>query len=318
MLKVLFNYFHALHLFPIRIVNFGKYVNLMLKKIFPAFLLFSITIISNAQVDGGRILMQQGQVFKVDVTLNSSITQQAMGQAIDFTVDGKGSHSYKVTNASDDFYSLHHEAQRISFLFNGMGTKKSFDSDNKKDLASEWGEPVKQLLAKKYDLIISTTGEVMKVNPESFPAGKTDDRLALVLNMLKDLTTVVEPPKKGDAGFFKLLPAKTAAVGDTWTTQLNSATERLTTVYTTESIGDSTITVKFKADGASSVKAEIMGMESTTSLTSVSTGTIILSKTTGIIMEKNSVTQSSGAAEVMGSSIPVTSKSTLKMIVTPG
>ncbi|RYY61210.1 MAG: hypothetical protein EOO05_07160 [Chitinophagaceae bacterium] len=278
--------------------------------------LFSFTVFfAGAQDQPVKLAMEQGQVFNVEVTVKNSITQQAMGQAIDFTLDGKALHNYKVTNASEDFFTLHHEAQKISFLFNGMGSKKSFDSDNKKDISGQWGEPVRKILSKKYDVVIDPAGTVMKVDPESFPAEQTDERLVIVMNMLRDLTSVSEPPAKGEASFFKVLPDKTPVVGDTWKTQTSNESGASTTNYKIESIADSTITVSFQTNGKSVLKATLMGMESSTTLNSVTTGTIIINRQTGIIREKQSEMVSTGTAEMMGNTTPVNAKTSVKMTV---
>lgn len=260
--------------------------------------------------------MEQGQVFNIEVDVKNNITQQAMGQAIDFTVDGRAFHNYKVTNASDDFYTLHHEARRMSFQFNGMGAKRSFDSDNKKDISGQFGEPVKKLLERKYDLIIDPAGMVMKANPETFPAEQNDDRLVIVLNMLKDLTSVTEPAKKGEASFFAILPARAPVVGDTWKTQTASANESSVTNYKITAVEDSTVTVIFETNGKSSAKAQVMGMESVTNLSSVTTGTILINRQTGILREKKSEMVSTGTAEMMGNTTPVNAKTSVKITVT--
>ncbi|RYY57219.1 MAG: hypothetical protein EOO09_03520 [Chitinophagaceae bacterium] len=263
----------------------------------------------------GLLKMEQGQVFNIEVDVKNSITQQAMGQAIDFTVDGKAFHNYQVTNASADFYTLHHEAQRLTFQFNGMGAKRAFDSDNKKDISGQFGEPVRQLLARKYDLIVDPAGTVMKANPETFPAGQTDDRLVIVLNMLRDLTSVTEPAKKGEASFFKILPAKEPVAGDTWKTESSNANESSVTNYKIASIEDSVITVSFETNGKSVVKAQVMGMESVTSLNSITTGSILVNRQTGILREKKSETVSTGTAEMMGNTTPVNAKTSIKITV---
>ncbi|MET0636486.1 MAG: DUF6263 family protein [Chitinophagaceae bacterium] len=289
----------------------------MLKKCLLSAVVVLTAYIAVAQTDSGRLLMHQGQVFNVEVTLNNSITQQAMGQAIDITVDGKAFHNYKVTDTGNDLYTLHHEAQKLSFSFSGMGSKKSFDSGNKKDISSQWGEPVKKLLAKKYDMVLDSSGTVIKVTPESFPSGLTEEQLVIVLNMLKDLTSVTEPPLKGSNSFFRVLPGKVTAVGDTWTTQVNTPTETSVTDYKLESIGDSTVTVSFESNGKSSLKAQVMGMESVTSLNNVTNGTILINRQTGIIKEKNSVMVSTGTAEMMGNTTPVHAKTTIGIRVLP-
>jgi len=269
----------------------------------------------NAQAISPKITMEQGQVFNVDMTLTNTIAQQAMGQAVDFKVDGRARHSYKVSNATDDFYTLHHEAQQMSFAFNGMGSKRNFDSENKKDMSGPLGEPARAMLAKKYDLVMSNTGTALRANPESFPAFRSDDRLMIIFNMLRDLTTVTDPPRKGQASFFKVLPDNDVKVGDTWKTEMTDTSARSSTIYTLTSITDSTLLITFRTEGQTRVRAQIMNMESLTLLTSTGTGTVVVDRFTGIIKTKDAVTEANGTTEMMGNSTPVNVKTTISTIV---
>jgi len=108
-----------------------------------------ISIFSFSQKASGKLKFEQGQTFDVVVQVKNTIAQQAMGQSIDFNVDAAGYHSYKITNATDDNNTLNHSVQRITFKFDGMGQKKSFDSNNEKDLNGQFGAPIKDVLTKK-------------------------------------------------------------------------------------------------------------------------------------------------------------------------
>ena len=103
---------------------------------------------------------------------------------------------------------------RLTFVFDGMGTKMSFDSDNPKDMEGKMGKPIKEILEKKYDMIIDANGKVLLAQPEKFPLTGGEDRLRLVTDMLKDLTALVQPPKKGEGSFFRILPENEAVIGD--------------------------------------------------------------------------------------------------------
>ena len=98
--------------------------------------------------------------------IKTSVAQQVGGKAIDFSADGFALHSYKVMNATTDNTTLHHEVKKIAFNFEGMGQKRSFDSDNEKDMADQFGEPVKNILNKKFDVTIDPNGKVITAKPE--------------------------------------------------------------------------------------------------------------------------------------------------------
>src|SRR5687768_7637278 len=100
--------------------------------IFGSLLLFTS---SNAQKASGKLKFEQGQTIYIEVSLKTTIAQQAMGQAIDFNIDANATHSYKVNNATNDNTTLHHRVNIVGFKFDGMGQKRSFDSQNEKDLS---------------------------------------------------------------------------------------------------------------------------------------------------------------------------------------
>jgi hypothetical protein len=265
----------------------------------------------------GKLLFQQGQMIAVTTEVKSTVSQEAMGQAIDFTADGAAIHSYKVTNATDDNNTLHHEVKSIAFNFDGMGQKRSFDSENKKDMDGQFGPVVKDILSKSFDLVIDTAGKVLLVKPEKLNLSKSDDKLAIVMNMLKDVTGVVYPPKKNEASFFKVLPHKEITLNDSWTEAIEDSTGKFNTVYTLSGITDSTLVVDLKGSSVTTTKAEMMGQPIVTTMNNTFTGQIILDRVTGIIREKNIATESNGTTEAMGGTLPVTSKTNVTIHVTP-
>jgi hypothetical protein len=278
-------------------------------------LLSSINLFSQ-RIDS-KLVFRQGQTIGITMELKTTISQEAMGNAIDFTADASAMHSFKVTNATDDNSTLHHDVKKITFNFDGMGQKRSFNSENKKDLDGFFGAPVKDILSKTYDMIIDPAGKALLVKPEKITLAKTDDRLAIVLNLLKDVTGIVYPPKKNEASFFKVLPDAGTALNETWTESGLDSNGKFSTVYTLSAITDSTIIVDLKGSSSIITKAEMMGMQTSTTMNNDYTGKIILDKTTGIIKEKTITTVSNGSTEAMGGTMPVTSKTTITIHVNP-
>ena len=282
-------------------------------------ILFSLTIavISFSQKVPGKLIFQQGQALGITLEVKSTVSQQAAGNAIDFTVDGTTAHSYKVTNATDDNSTLHHDVKRITFGIEGMGPRRSFDSDNKKDLEGMFGAPVKDMLSKTFDMILDSAGKVLMVKPEKIELTKADDRLAIVFSMLKDLTGVVYPPKKNEASIFKILPDTAVGLNGSWNETGMDANGKFSTAYTLSAITDSILVVDLKGNSVTNTKAEMMGMQFSTTMNNAYTGKIIIDKASGIIKEKTITTSSTGTAEGMGGTTPVTSKTTIVIRVNP-
>ena len=280
---------------------------------FCLFLLLSDLI--NGQSISGKLQFEQGKTMVIDIKTKTTVTQQAMGNAIDFTADGSALHSYRVTGISADITTLYHEANKISFRFEGMGQNRSFDSDNEKDMAGQFGEPVKNILSKKFDMTIDANGKVIKIQPEKMEPVKADERLAIVLNMLKDITDIVYPPKKGEASFFKVLPSAETAKGESWIDSLQNETGKYKTIFTLSAITDSTLIVDFNGTAATVSNSIMMGRETSTTMNTTSSGQIILDKATGIVKEKKIFAVSHGNTEAMGGTMPVTSKTTITILV---
>lgn len=276
-------------------------------------LLFSHTV--DGQSVSGKFLLEQGKMINIDIKIKSTVTQQPMGNAIDFIADGSAMHRYKVTANTADYTTLQHDAYKMTFQFEGMGQKRSFDSDNEKDMAGQFGDHVKKILGTKFEMTIDPFGIVTIIRPEKIEPVIADERQAIVLNMLKDITDIVYPPQKGEASFFKILPASETVKGESWADSLQNETGKYKTVYTLSGITDSTIIVDFNGTAATVSKAIMMGRETITTMNSTSSGKIILNKESGIMKEKIINSQSHGTTEAMGGTMPVTAKTTITIYV---
>jgi hypothetical protein len=285
-------------------------------RLVPAFFLVLIACLSvSAQKVSGKLLFDKGKAITINMELTSTIAQQAGNQAIDFATEGAAVHSYTVTNTTDNNTSLKHAVGRLWFRFEGMGQKRSFDSDNAKDRQGQFGKQFDEIFSKKFDMIIDTTGKTLMTIPQKIELTQQDERLIIIASMLKDLTSVIYPPKKGTGSFFKVMPGYEVGVGDSWTDTSSTEGETSASSYTLSAITDSTLAVDFKTLAVSVIRSEIMGRQVATNLTNTITGKIILDKVTGIIREKTSITNSSGTAEAMGTSLPINGKTTIHILV---
>jgi hypothetical protein len=275
--------------------------------------LLVISTVAFAQKMEGRLKFEQGQVIDILLEVKTTISQQAMGQAIDFNMAAAGEHSYKVTNTTEDNSTLHHQVQQIRFSFDGMGQKSNFDSKEEKDLNGRFGKPIKELLEKKYDMVIDPNGKTLMVIPEKIELSAMDSRMAIITSLMKDVFELVQPPRKGTASFFQLLPDSTKGIGDTWVTTYTNENGNFDAAYKIADINDSTIVVDFATSSLTITKAEMMGNPTTTTMNNKSAGKIIIDRNTGILKEKNETVDSNGNTETSFGTLPVTSKTTIKI-----
>jgi hypothetical protein len=281
-----------------------------MKKVALFWAIFISSKVLLAQGINSKLTFIKGDTINIITTVKSTVSQQAMGQSIEFAVDAKANHFYRVTNTNKENSTLNHQIQAISFNFDGMGQKRNFNSSNEKDINGQFGKPVKEILSKKYDVIIDSTGNTLVAIPEKIILQETDPRLAFITGLLKDITSLVNPPAKGSASFFKILPSSGANKGDTWTESSDNVPENYTN-YTLTDITDSLIVIDFVGAFISENTMEMMGNTATTKLNNKINGKIKANKHTGLISEKTITTESSGSTETSFGTLPVTSKSTV-------
>ncbi len=291
----------------------------MIKQLYCILLGFTGAFQLQAQTVNGKLKFDQGQKLDILLDMKSTITQQAMGQTIDFIANATANHSYKVTNATDDNTTLNHQVDTISFYFDGWGQKVKFNSGNEKDMKGMFGKPMKDVLDKKFSIIIDPTGNTMMAIPEKIKLAETDSRMAIIASLLREVTDLVQPPSKGAASFFKILPNSETAIGANWTESTESENSKGETTYTLQAITDSTVVIDFTGTSTTTATAEMMGQAMTTTMNNNHTGKIIADRVTGIIKEKTIATTSNGTTEG-GSfgSIPVSSKTNTVITVRPG
>lgn len=263
-----------------------------------------------AQKIPNTIVFEQGKLYRIVITSEDTIIQQAGGRAIDFITKGIAEHSYKVNAVAGGNYNLHHQMHRIAFQFDGMNQKTSFDSD-KDDGA------YKELLKAEYDATVDAAAKVIQTEPASIPEIKPSENLVIVNEMLQNAIRVAYPPAGHTNSFFKVLPDHEVAVGDAWSDSIIRKGERSVTDYLLKEISGDDMVIEFKMNTTSETISQVMGRDSKTNLKITTTGVIILDKNTRILKTQTSRSWSTGTKEIMGSSLPISGEnsSTIKVTI---
>ena len=280
-----------------------------------SFVFIGLSTSSFAQKVSAKLHIPPGSTITLVAQTHNTMTQQAMGQAIDFSMEGKTIHQFHLVNINGENISLHHRLLQFSFSFDGMGQKRDFDSENKVDMEGDYGNSVRKLLASTYDLSIDPMGKSISVKPEKIALPNENKQFTVIMERLRELMSIVYLPSKGEVNIFHVLPDREVGIGDSWTESRDTETGTSTTVNTLSAITDSTLLIDFKTRADDRLQSEVNGVQVQTALTSFTTGQITLDRATGLLREKEMNIETNGSSEVMGSKLPISEKARITVMV---
>ncbi|MEO6720197.1 MAG: DUF6263 family protein [Ferruginibacter sp.] len=271
----------------------------------PAFCIFALTGI--AQTVPGKMVLSKGEKILINNDVQVVGSQEAMGQTIDITSTAKMAHEVLVKDKKPGSYILSTTLTQVKSSFEGMGMTKTFDSDKKEDVEGEQGKLFKDQLNVSEDAEYDQTGHVISTDKKDVAVAGTNP----MLDMMKKMSG---PSGPASAAFFVIPSDK--KVGNTWSDSLVYEGSKTYTEYNFKALNGNTAIVTSTGKQSTNMKMEQQGMEMTVSMeaTISSEGTVDIS--TGLIQQKTSTVNGTTKTEVMGQTIPGTTKVTTITTVT--
>ena len=263
-------------------------------RLLASLVLMLLSFFAQAQKVAGKIVFQPGQVLTVNMKSSTTNLVSAMGQELEMKTEVIADHQFKVTNTTDENHTLSHEINRVRFNSDGMGNTMSFDSQSEKDLNGQLGAPVKDLLSKKYNLVIDASGNTLMAMNEGASTGKAGAEAGMLAQFVSGLTELTQATKQGEASFFKVLPATEVGVGDAWTNTIDRNGTKIEEAYSIAEINENFITLNYLSKSNSTTVQENMGMEVTITMKNKSEGKIKVDRKSGILKEKTITTTATG------------------------
>lgn len=284
-----------------------KFIKSLSLSLAASLLLGSVTL---AQTTSGKLSLKKGQKFQIDNNITSVINQEMMGQSIEITIDANMVHQVEVKDKKDTSYVVASTLTKLITNGSAMGQNMSFDSEKKEDLESATGQAMKDQLNVEKEMELNENADVIKgVKVESkAPTGG-------MMDMVNSATGAGADESNGAKAAFEVMPMG-KKLGDTWSD--STITDEIKTYrnYTLKSINGNDATVALTGKQITNKKVEQQGMEVNVTMDGKLTGEGIVDMNTGIVKERTLVMDGIGSAEVMGQSIPVTTKVTTKTTVT--
>ncbi len=269
----------------------------------PAICLLSIT--AQAQTATGKLLLSKGQKIQVDNNIKSVISQEMMGQAIEITIDANLIHQLEVKDKKSNSYLLSSTLTKLSTNGNAMGQEMKFDSDKKEDLDSETGKALKDQLNVTMEVELNENAVVIngvKKDPKVSAGGQ-------LMDMVNNVTGGDNDESNGANAAFDVVPAG-KKLGDSWSDSSITTEIKTYRKYTIKSLEGNNATIQLSGTQITKKKVEQQGMEINISMDGKLSGEGIVDMRTGLLKQKTTILDGIGSAEVMGQSIPVTTKVT--------
>ena len=267
-----------------------------------------------AQKVNNKLTFQKGQKLEMTSKVNTLISMEMMGQAMESKIDATVTRLFDVEDVTNNSATIEHKVRRIQMNFEApMQGVQTFDSDNEKDMKGDGGKVMEKALKNKYSMTVDAGGKITAVkaddnNPNNTPKKEDADMMSTAL---AQFAAGFDLPKTGDTSEFMILPPKELAKGESWT----DSSKNIKTVYTLADVTDADIIVNYTEEASTSRIQEAMGQEITMNSKDKTTGKIILDKKSGLLKEKTATTNSEGNMEMAGQTMPMNTKTTKTVIV---
>lgn len=264
-----------------------------------------ITLHTIAQNSAGKIILTKGQKFEINNNTKSVISQEMMGQAIEITVDANMVHKVEVIDKMSNSYLIASTLTKLTTNGSAMGQEMKFDSDKKEDMESETGKLMKDQLNVTKEIEISEMAKVIKSTTKSATSAPSGQ----LMDMLNNMTGGYIDESNGASSAFEIIPAG-KKIGDFWSDSTIMGDIKTYNSYTLKSITNNIATLELKGKQLINKKMEQQGMEINIKMEAKISGEGIVDMNTGLLQQKTTLTDGNGSAEVMGQSIPMSSKVT--------
>lgn len=269
-----------------------------MKKLFVVFLsVISFTAFSQAPT--GKIVVKKGQQFIVESNIDVVSTQELMGQSMETKMASSTKMSAEIKDTKDNNYLISQTITSVKSTLSGMGQDKSFDSDKKEDLDGELGAIYKDKINVPTFVTITHEGK----NVVSADTSKKDEEDNPMIKMME----VMGGQQNAAAALFLVIPAGKKA-GDTWqdSTVVDGVQTKRT--YTLNSIKNSEASITMSSVMDINKTMQVQNMEMKMALVTKISSAVLVDLVSNIQKENKSTTDVVGTVDVMGQSVPMTSK----------
>lgn len=278
-----------------------------MKKIF-LILLFASTLPSFAQKSAPTsVVLDKGQKLSVVTTMTQQID---MGMGMEMKNNSNAQNSVSVIDANGKNYTISNTLTGIKISMEFMGQQTDYDSDLKKDSASEIGKTIK-------NLNIPDTVKIDKFTGSVIPDGKKaevvkSDSSNPMEGLFESMGEVNADAVVSES--FLVIPAG-KKVGESWIDSSSTKGQKTTRKFTIKSIDKNIVITTIASTMETNLDTEANGMSITVKMTTKMDTEVISNLETSLVSKRTSKADITGTIELMGQSAPITGSSSTTTIV---
>jgi hypothetical protein len=267
----------------------------------------SITLVTKAQTNNGKLVLSKGQKMQIDNTVKSVTNMELMGQSMEMTSDAAMVNEVEVKDKANEAYTVTNTLTKLATSGSAMGQDYSFNSEKKEDLESEMGKVLKSQINVTKEMEFNTTGKLgtvkKAVDAESTAKGNP------MVDMMKNMSGGGNDESGGTSDIFMVLPTG-KKMGDTWSDSTIADGIKIYRNYLLKDLKGNEATLTLTGTQSTNKKMEQQGMEVVVTLESKLNGELVVDTATGVVKQKSFVMDGTGSADAMGQAIPITTKIT--------
>lgn len=253
---------------------------------------------ANAQ----KIALDKGKL----ITITSVITQDIdmMGMGMKMKNDTKSTGVVEVKDMDNENYTSTYTLRKMNLNMDMMGQQNSYDSEKPADRDGEMGKAFANKLGKEVTVLINkNSGKASldkKILPEK-PAAQANP-----MDGLMDSFGAVGEDATVETVFF-IIPAG-KKTGDSWIDSSSNKGMKEVKTYTFKSVTGNIANIALfsKMEGRNAMESQ--GMQMDVNISAKTEGEIQVDFKSSLVKKRSSVMDLTGAIDVMGQSVPITSK----------
>ncbi len=253
---------------------------------------------ANSQTKDAGIRLTKGQKFIVRITS----TQDAdMGMGMEMKNFTSSQNNIYVIDAVDKKYTVSNTLTGLKVSMDAMGQQTDYDSDLKKDSASDIGKSIKNLNVPDTFFVNKYTGEISSTKKDTAMLKVNDSNpLGGLFESLGDKGT---DQALSDAFF--MIPAG-KKTGDSWYDSSATKDQKISNNYQIHTIEKNNATVLITGIVISNIQTETNGMQLNITMTTKRNTEVIVDMMSSLVSKKISKATIEGTFEMMGQSLPIT------------
>ncbi len=275
------------------------------------FCLILVSFFAGAQNYKPAVKLSAGKKYTVVNTGEGNMTQEAMGQTMDIPISTSVTSLLEVKNSVSGGYEMSNTNTKFVMSISAMGQDMSYDSDKKEDRDGPMGKELNNLIGKPGLFTINDIGKIIKTEAGPEDGAKNAGSSNPMLSMMNLSATATGSPLVN-----LFINDAMLQPGQSFTDSTRSEKTKTSFVYTLTGVKDGIVSFAISGEATATIEQEMQGMQTVTNTTTKSTGEMLVSTATGLLIKKTLINNITGTVEVAGMSIPLTGKMTNTVIVT--